>query len=395
MPALSYFRSDAFASTSVILLLGGVYIAVSASMIAFNKYLIHEGRFPFAMPLVLLHAGFSSFCALILLLVKPSMFPSLTDPEQKVAIDMSLIVKGALPIAFLFSTQLVLSNSGYLHSSMAFLQMMKESNLVLVYVFSLFLAMESFSWVKVRVICLIVLATMLTIRGELNFSWAGFALQGTSQFFECSKIVLQALLLSSAGRKLDVLTYVVVVMPLCFCVLGLCQLLMMYASPQQIIDFKVPQWSDVVAWWPLLLANASVAFALNLCVALFMKQSSAVGFILAGITKDAVIVMAGALFMRESLSHVQMLGFAFQLLFIWVWSLMKLSPKQFEGGIIEGISLVTTREEVDKGLLAEHGSDKGSSQAYGVAEKLIASGHVNKDHPLSRAECGVPEASMK
>ena len=35
-----------FASLSMLLLLGGLYIVTSASMIAFNKYLIHEGRLP-------------------------------------------------------------------------------------------------------------------------------------------------------------------------------------------------------------------------------------------------------------------------------------------------------------------------------------------------------------
>merc|ERR1719310_2631713 len=177
-------------------------------MIAFNKYLMHEGRFPYATTMVLIHSGFSAFCALMLFLIKPSLFPSLTDPDQKVSIDRSLILHGALPIAFLFSIQLVLSNTAYLHSSLAFLQMMKESNLVLVYVFSLIAALETFGWNKILLIAMIIFATMLTIHGELNFSWTGFCIQGSGQLFESAKIVMQAVLLSSAGHKLDVLTYV-------------------------------------------------------------------------------------------------------------------------------------------------------------------------------------------
>merc|ERR1719310_1078748 len=125
---------------------------------------------------------------------------------------------------------------------------------------------------------MILIATTLTVHGELNFSWTGFAIQATSQLFESLKIVLQAMLLSNAGRKLDVLTYVVIVMPVCFLMLAFIFLFLVYVYPLE--HLKTPAWSDVTDWWPVLLANACLAFALNLAIALFMKSSSAVGFIL-------------------------------------------------------------------------------------------------------------------
>jgi len=358
-----------FASLSMLLLLGGLYIVTSASMIAFNKYLIHEGRFPFAVPLVLIHSGFSSLCAFLILLAKPSLFPSLTNPAERVPIDKDLMLRGAFPIACLFSVQLVLANTAYLHSSMAFLQMMKESNLVLVYAFSLIAALEVFSWVKTKMVVLIVFATMLTIHGELNFSWTGFCIQGTSQLFESSKIVLQAMLLTSAGRKLDVLTYVLLVMPLCFCGLAFVLFTLTYVHPLQ--NLQIPDWATIWAWWPVLAANASLAFVLNLSIALFMKQSSAVGFILAGITKDAVIVLAGALVMHESISKVQMFGFAAQLSFIWIWSLVKIYPDKFEGGILAGIWSLSVPTKDDKCLLtAEPLEIRGCSRKnYGTEDQ--------------------------
>merc|ERR1711998_55750 len=101
------------------------YFASSTGVIMFNKYLMHADRFPFAVPLVLLHAAFASVFSLILFLVKPSLFPSLRDPEpqNRVVVDSDLILRGAFPIAALFAVQLVLSNTAYLHSTVAFLQM--------------------------------------------------------------------------------------------------------------------------------------------------------------------------------------------------------------------------------------------------------------------------------
>mmetsp|Transcript_88154 Transcript_88154/g.161235 ORF Transcript_88154/g.161235 Transcript_88154/m.161235 type:complete len:372 (+) Transcript_88154:115-1230(+) len=323
-------------SVTRVLTLGIMYVIVSAGMIAFNKYLMNKDRFPFAVPLTLLHSAFCSVVAFFLYLLKPTMFPSLTDPVKKVPVNSDLIIKGALPIALLFSVQLVLSNTAYLHSSTAFLQMMKEANLVLVYGFSLVIALESSSWAKGRVLFGIMVATALTIHGEMNFSWHGFVIQGTGQLFESLKIVFQGYVLSNAGRKLDALSYVLLVMPLCFLVLGGMYFYLTFIHPLETL--KTPQWKDIVVWWPVLLANSCVAFTLNLTIALFMKFSSPVSFILAGIAKDACIVFAGATMLGEVVSSTQVAAFALQLGLIWIWSMMKLFPEQFENGLISGFS---------------------------------------------------------
>jgi hypothetical protein len=313
--------------------LGAGYIFCSSGLIAYNKFLMDEDRFPYAASLVLIHAVFCSCCAAILYLVKPSWFPSLSDPAKKVAIDGDLILKGAMPIAFFFSVQLVLSNTAYMHSSLAFLQMLKEANLVLVYVFSLIACLEKFSWRSVGVLGLVCFATALTIHGEVNFSWTGFCIQGISQLFECCKIVLQAVLLSSAGRKLDALTYVLIVMPICavFLAGGIAAL---HVFPHE--HFLVPDFHHLVQWWPHLLANACIAFVLNVVIALFIKYAAAVAFILAGILKDAMIVAVSAFFLKEVVTGIQTFGFALQLAAICLWSMIKTFPDRFENGIVQG-----------------------------------------------------------
>jgi len=328
----------------IVSFLGLAYITVSSGLIAYNKFLMTEDRFPYAICLVLLHAVFCSFCTLVLYIAKPSMFPSLSDPAKKVNVDWDLMVKGALPIAVLFSAQLVLTNTAYLHSSVAFLQMMKEANLVLVYVFSLMAVMEKFSWRSVGILAFITFATSLTIHGEMNFSYTGFLIQAFGQLFECGKIVLQAMLLSSAGRKLDPLTYVMLVMPLCAVLLGAGMCVLNFFPHEH---FLTPSWAQITQWWPHLLANACVAFALNVIIALFVKHSSAVAFILAGIVKDAMIVATSTLFLNEVVSVIQGIGFCLQLSGILVWSMIKTFPEKFENGILVGFaSLLFNTESV-------------------------------------------------
>jgi len=350
-------RENAY-QLAIVSFFGVCYVICSSGMIAYNKYLMNFDRFPYAICLVFMHAIFCSVCSGTLFLAKPSLFPSLSDPEKKVTVDASLIFRGALPIAVLFSLQLVLSNTAYLHSSVAFLQMLKEANLVLVYVFSLIAALEKFSLRSVVILAFIILATAMTIHGEVNFSMTGFAIQGISQLFECVKIVLQAMLLSNAGRKLDALTYVMLVMPLCALLLG-AGIGVLIAFPQT--HFMTPQWHDLVHWWPHLLANACLAFVLNVVIALFMKHSSAVAFILAGILKDAMIVACGGLLLQEVVTSIQWAGFSLQLVAILVWSIIKMFPERFDAGLIAGCHSLVFGTEASKGkmpLASGYGSTK-------------------------------------
>mmetsp|Transcript_78900 Transcript_78900/g.207140 ORF Transcript_78900/g.207140 Transcript_78900/m.207140 type:complete len:366 (-) Transcript_78900:81-1178(-) len=297
------------------------YIGVSATLIMFNKYLMHEERFPFAVPLTLGHMGVSSMLLLGLLKAKPEMFPSLTDPDTRVVMDKSLFAS-VMPVAGLFSAQLVLTNTAYLEASVAFLQMMKEGNIVLVYCFSLVLGLETWNYLRMCIVVCIILATSLTVTGEISFSLAAFCIQGTSQLFESSKLILQSILLSpTSGRKLDALTYVLLVSPLCLGLLSCCFGFLTFWHGSDLL--RAPGLSDIIKWSPVLLLSSLVAFALNILIAFFLKRTSPIALILAGIVKDCSIVFCGVVFFSDQISRQQSIGFALQLCLVGYWSYLK------------------------------------------------------------------------
>lgn len=269
-----------------------------------------------------------------LFICRPSLFPSLTDGERKVAIDKNLFLKGMMPVSLFYVGQLVFSNTAYLHVTVAFLQMMKESNLVIVYMLSLMVGLERFRWRHVCVLVLVSIVTLATIKGEMHFSLLGFGLQGFSQLCESIKICLQGVLLSRRGTKLDALTYVLLITPVTFIALGYL-LLMLYAFPVSFI--ATPDWPDIEKWWPQILGNCLTAFALNVIAALFMKYSSPVAFILAGIVKDASIVLVDRVILQEPVTCLQGVCFVLQLLLILFWMLMKAFPERFEQSIAKGV----------------------------------------------------------
>jgi len=334
-------RGQRFFQIAQTTLLAVIMIVLSVGLINFNNYLMKKGRFPFAVPLVLIHMGFCSVCAFVLFVLKPERFPSLTDPVQKVTIDLRFLCRGSLPIALVFSASLVLTNLAYSHLSIAFLQMVKESNVVLVYFFSVLVGIERFGWKQVAVVLSIIAATMMTVKGELHFELVGFIVQSWAVVCECVRVILQALMLSGDGKKLDPLSYVLVISPICFMILGSALAVLCYL-PKGMLgrDLALPTIEDFKAWWPLLLLDSMLAFALNVSIAALIKHTSPVGYILCQILKDVAAVVIGVLVLKNVVTGMQGVGFILQILLVLVWSMMKTFPEKFKDGLLQGIVAV-------------------------------------------------------
>jgi len=226
----------------------------------------------------------------------------------------------------------------YLYANVAFLQMMKQANVVLVYVASLAVGLEFFRLRNIGVLCFILVGTTMNIVGEIQLSLVGCLLQSSSQCFEVSRLILQSMLLSGKGIKLDVLTYNLVVMPLCF--LALASFISIEAMfPEKFaVGLKAPAWEEVVKHRYLLLANMLLAFVLNVSIALFIKFSSAISMVLANVLKDIMVVLTSVVLLNEVVSAWQMIGFAVQIIGVFTWSMMKTFQKRFEQGIVSGFA---------------------------------------------------------
>jgi len=321
----SYGGSNHIWTIVLSIILGGLYVLCSAATITFNKYLMRADRFPFPLCLSIFHMLYSSIASLSLFVVKPSIFPALATPAQRASLlghseSRRLLLHKVLPIGAFFSLQLVLSNSAYLDLSVAFMQMMKMSNVVIVYALSLCVALERFSYDRVAVLVALLLATAMTVEGEAHFSIQGFLSQGISQVFGCLVLIQQGLLLSGSNRKLDALSYTLLVSPVCLC------FLLTACLPGFVLQgsfFQLPKFSDIIGWGPLLVLNGSMAFALNLSMAIFVHHTSPMALTLAGLVKDAAVVVSGAVLLHEVVGRSQKLGFFLQLCLIFQWSRLK------------------------------------------------------------------------
>lgn len=296
-------------------------ITFSTCLIRSNKYLMKADHFPYPFVLVIMHCVCCSLMALVLRYCQPSLFPALTDPDKKVELSISYYINAILPIALCFAISLVLSNMAYKYLSVAFLQMIKEGNIINIYIMAYFAGLETFSYTQVAILVVMLTATMSCVEGELNFSLIGFIVQGSASFCEAAKTIFQALVLNGKGQKLDPLSTVLVIMPMSGLLLGG---VLLFNNLVVDVGFAAqPSWEEIYRYRHFLTLNILNAFALNVAIAVFLKYLSPVSYILTGNIKDIVVVCMGAWIIGERISLTQATGFTMQVLCVFAWTTYK------------------------------------------------------------------------
>jgi len=314
-------------------IIGGSYILISASLIAFNKYLMNVERFPHPKAMTAMHMLMTSVMSLLLYTAAPSLYPTMGKARE----NWRALLQYILPLGMLFALALYCSNRAYLYSSVAFLQFCKEGNVALIFAMSCALGLQAFSWTKVAILSIVVMGCSLCAHGEINFVWMGFMLQITSQFAECSKNLIGEVVMTGAGMKLDVLTFVMFQAP--------CSLVPLLISV--VISWEPVVWTDFSSHWPMIMLNALNAFALNLIIATALKRLSAVAFVIIGIVKDSVIVATSSFVFGEHISTQQQIGFVVIMTGIALWGNLKIRAGPEAESVSRkevGVSQVTSEE---------------------------------------------------
>eukprot|EP00440_Ansanella_granifera_P033229 gb/GFBE01036052.1/.p1 GENE.gb/GFBE01036052.1/~~gb/GFBE01036052.1/.p1 ORF type:complete len:328 (+),score=65.57 gb/GFBE01036052.1/:1-984(+) len=303
------------------------YIGCSAALITSNSYILQAGRFPHVAAMLVGHMIVTTSVMAITHAVCPSLFPKMRYARE----NMGTVMKYMLPLSVCFATTMFLSNKAYQYCSVAFLQFCKEGNVPMIYLLACFLGLQTLSYRKLALICTMVAGISMTVHGEMHFVWFGFLLQVCSQVAEICKNQLSEIIMTDAGIKLDVLTFVSFQAPLALMMVS-CYL---YATwtPSVVTDF--------MAMWPYLLANALLAASVNVSIAVVLKKLSAVAFVIIGLVKDIFIVSCSSLLLGSPISREQLVGFAIVIAAIAVWSFDKLAEQSQKAK--ESVPLVSNK----------------------------------------------------
>ena len=277
------------------------WIVLSFAIIIFNKWLIDpankERGFSYPATLVLFHMTFMSVCSFVWRRLGWISVPVMPCGD---------VVKLFMPIAVCYSLALYGSNDAYEYISVAFIQMLKASTVVLVLVCSFALRLETPTRRLVACILLISSGLVVACFNQVSINMRGVAVQMLSVVAEALRLCYIAIAFGSRthAQRLTPLAMVYFVGPLTILAL--------------VVPWLVTEAPDVFAngleavrrtGAPLLLANASLAFALNIASMAAIKHTSALTMNVAGVVKDVLLILWSVYVSGAVVTNLQTFGY--------------------------------------------------------------------------------------
>ena len=289
-----------------------LWISLSSGVILFNKYILSELGFPYPVALTMIHMLFCSFMANVALRVfKVCSVPDIKRQEY---------ARKIVPVGLLFSLSLWLSNSAYIYLSVSFIQMLKALSPVVVFLVTCFAGQRRFN---IRVLLnMFVIATGVVIAsyGEINFVWLGFFMQLCGILTEACRLVLVQILLSSEDLRLNSITTMYFVSPVCLLFLTVPFLILEW--PLMATE-KQSSSQDMLSLCFVLLFNALCAFCLNVSVYMLIGKTSALTMNIAGVIKDWLLIGFSNVFFHAPISALQIRGYLLAFLGVYYYNRSK------------------------------------------------------------------------
>ncbi|KAJ4383627.1 hypothetical protein N0V86_001682 [Didymella sp. IMI 355093] len=276
------------------------WIALSSSTIVFNKYILDTAKFSFPIFLTTWHLVFATIMTQIL-----ARFTTILDSRKKVPMTGKVYLRAIVPIGLFFSLSLICGNQAYLYLSVAFIQMLKATTPVAVLLATWGMGIAPVNLKVLGNVSFIVLGVVIASFGELQFVMVGFLFQVAGIVFEATRLVMVERILSSKEFKMDPLVSLYYYAPACAVM-----------NTMVLIFTELPKltMSDINRVGGLtLLANASVAFLLNVSVVFLIGKTSSLVLTLSGVLKDILLVLASMFLFRDPVTLLQAFGYSIAL----------------------------------------------------------------------------------
>jgi drug/metabolite transporter (DMT)-like permease len=305
----------------------------STGFILYNKWMYTTGGFPYPMTLTAMHMG-SCYLIFGCLSWLPQHIRKRFMPDIDKTIPADIYMQGLVPAALLMSLSLGIGNLGFLYASVAFIQMIKPVNVVVTSIAGFAWGLEVFTPSHAIIACIVSGGVSMAAFGSIsNFSAVGLACQLTASVSEGLRLILLQGVLH--GRlRLDPLTTVYRFAPsagLWLCCFSF------------ILEANV-DWSALPNLWVLPL-NCLVAVLLNVLIVSVIAETSAVVFVLAGVTKDIATIALSVCIYGTPIRAVEILGYSTSVAGICLFKVYKDHLQLFkELGFIQGMANVCSKK---------------------------------------------------
>ncbi|KAL8834404.1 MAG: hypothetical protein Q9170_003772 [Blastenia crenularia] len=269
------------------------WMILSSAVILFNKWILDRARYPILMTCY--HLTFASVITQILARVG-----NILDGRHSIRMTPGLYVRAIVPIGVLYSLSLVCSNLPYLYLSVAFIQMLKGTGPIAVFLALCSLRLATPTLRITLNLIVIVLGIVLASLGEIKFQLTGFMFQMGGIIFEAYRLAFIQKLLSDSKYKMDPLVSLYYFAPCCT---G------MIAGMGLWGEWGAIRWEELeaVGWW-VWAANGCLAMGLNVASVFLIGKTSSLVLTLCGVLKNSSLIGASMVIWGTAVTPIQFLG---------------------------------------------------------------------------------------
>eukprot|EP00271_Cylindrocystis_brebissonii_P001132 TRINITY_DN11423_c0_g1_i1.p1 TRINITY_DN11423_c0_g1~~TRINITY_DN11423_c0_g1_i1.p1 ORF type:complete len:360 (-),score=66.42 TRINITY_DN11423_c0_g1_i1:711-1790(-) len=286
---------------TTVFLIGAWYVS-NIGVLLLNKYLLSNYGFKYPVFLTMCHM---SACALFSYVAVVWMK---VVPLQMIRSRAQFIKISALSIIFCFSV--VSGNISLRYLPVSFNQAIGATTPFFTAGFSYAMTFQKESWQTYAALVPVVAGVIIASGSEPSFHLYGFAMCLGATAARALKSVLQGILLSSDGEKLNSQNLLLYMAPIAVLVLLPATIMM----EDNVFGITINQARNDVTIIYMLIVNSAMAYFVNLTNFLVTKHTSALTLQVLGNAKGAVAVVVSILIFRNPVTILGMVGYGITVL---------------------------------------------------------------------------------
>ncbi|ERN04911.1 probable sugar phosphate/phosphate translocator At3g11320 [Amborella trichopoda] len=293
----------------------GAWYSSNIGVLLLNKYLLSNYGFRFPIFLTMCHMTACSLLSYVAIAWMKIV------PMQTIRSRIQFVKIAAL--SAIFCASVVSGNVSLRYLPVSFNQAIGATTPFFTAVFAYIMTVKREAWLTYVTLIPVVAGVIIASGGEPSFHLFGFLMCIAATAARALKSVLQGILLSSEGEKLNSMNLLLYMAPIAVVLLLPATLLM----EPNVLGITVAQARhDVKVVWYLLF-NSSLAYFVNLTNFLVTKHTSALTLQVLGNAKGAVAVVVSILLFRNPVSVVGMLGYSITVFGVILYSEVKKRSK--------------------------------------------------------------------
>lgn len=280
-----------------------------------NKYLLSNYGFKYPIFLTMCHMTACSLLSYIAIAWMKIV------PMQTIRSRVQFMKISALSL--IFCTSVVSGNISLRYLPVSFNQAIGATTPFFTAVFAYLMTFKREAWLTYVTLIPVVTGVVIASGGEPSFHLFGFIICIGATAARALKSVLQGILLSSEGEKLNSMNLLLYMAPIA--VVFLLPATLMMEENVVGITLALARDDSRIIW--LLLFNSALAYLVNLTNFLVTKHTSALTLQVLGNAKGAVAVVISILIFRNPVSVTGMLGYALTVFGVILYSEAKKRSK--------------------------------------------------------------------